>query len=606
MKRTALYVALMAASIFVAESAVAASFTYHGVLQDAGKPAEGKYDIELTLYSSPTGGTIVGGPLVLYGVPVHEGAFSTDADFGPLAKPFTQAYVGVQVRGESTGSFTPLPGVEAVVDTNTSCPGSWSLDGNAGNPSGSYLGTADSQPLVLKTAGAQIVRTDMLGGGSIPRWLGGGSQNGSSTGSQAGFIGNGGSNTDSSVRNQVGNFSAVVGGQKNSAGYSAANGFSFIGGGNTNTANVDYGTIGGGRSNSVSANYATVGGGQTNSASAVGATVAGGEINLAGGVDSFAAGNGAIVASDHSFVWGDGGALFGDTGPAEFDIRASGGVAINGNPEDNATELTIYPSASHGGNFSNIFFGLNGQAAGILISAGNASTSTSNDASFYFDDYNGATQTRLLSIVPNGIVVGGTSPSESDITLIPPGATTKIVMDAHGSQQADMGFEISKVPTGAGSATAFMNFGAAGELQIFNATATKPGGGSWTAPSDRRIKQEIVPIRDAVDTIMKLRPVNFHYTPEYRASEGGLADKEYAGFIAQEFQEVFPEAITHTNKRVPGAGADEPTILALDSNPALITAVAAVQELATENADLHHQVDELAARLSKLEARKGN
>ena len=95
-------------------------------------------------------------------------------------------------------------------------------------------------------------------------------------------------------------------------------------------------------------------------------------------------------------------------------------------------------------------------------------------------------------------------------------------------------------------------------------------------------------------------------SPEYRASEGGLADKEYAGFIAQEFQEVFPEAITHTNKRVPGAGADEPTILALDSNPALITAVAAVQELATENADLHHQVDELAARLSKLEARKGN
>ena len=61
-----------------------------------------------------------------------------------------------------------------------------------------------------------------------------------------------------------------------------------------------------------------------------------------------------------------------------------------------------------------------------------------------------------------------------------------------------------------------------------------------------------------------------------------------------------------TSKRVPGADAKEPSILALDPNPALITAVAAVQELATENAELHHEIDELSARLSRLEARKGN
>jgi len=115
-----------------------------------------------------------------------------------------------------------------------------------------------------------------------------------------------------------------------------------------------------------------------------------------------------------------------------------------------------------------------------------------------------------------------------------------------------------------------------------------------------------VPIRDAVDTIMKLRPVNFRYTPEYRALEGGLDDKSYAGFIAQEYRDVFPEAVTQTKKRVPGAGTNAENILALDPNPAIITAVAAVQELATENADLHHQIDQLSARLARLEARKGN
>ncbi|HEX4481429.1 MAG TPA: tail fiber domain-containing protein, partial [Rudaea sp.] len=104
----------------------------------------------------------------------------------------------------------------------------------------------------------------------------------------------------------------------------------------------------------------------------------------------------------------------------------------------------------------------------------------------------------------------------------------------------------------------------------------------------------------------KLRPVNFRYTPEYRAMEGGLADKSYAGFIAQEYADVFPSDVISTSKHVPGADKNDPTILALDPNPALITAVAAVQELATENADLHHQIDELAARLSKLESRRGN
>lgn len=138
------------------------------------------------------------------------------------------------------------------------------------------------------------------------------------------------------------------------------------------------------------------------------------------------------------------------------------------------------------------------------------------------------------------------------------------------------------------------------------AGAFKPGGGTWTATSDRRIKQDIEPIHDAVDTLMKLRPVNFRYTPEYRAMEGGLADKPYAGFVAQEYAEVFPSDVVSTDKHVPGAGKNDPTILALDPNSAVITTVAAVQELAVENATLREQLAALTRRLGKLEAKKGN
>jgi hypothetical protein len=586
MKRTLMFAALSAASIFAAQIASAATFSYHGVLQDAGKPAHGTYDIELTLYSAPSGGNVVGGPLTLYGVSVNDGSFSTDADFGPLASSFKQAYVGVKVRSAGVGDFTPLVDRTSVTDTNTSCPGSWSLDGNAGNPAGSFLGTTDSSDLVLKSHNTQVATAYVTTAGPYPSWAGGALN---FIDGQGVFIGGGGASgpTDSANANSAYGFGVVGGGQKNKAG----------------ATGVTFATVGGGQSNTASSNFSTIGGGQNNSATAVGATVAGGQTNLAGGVDSFAAGNGAIVANAHSFVWSDGAALFGDSGPAEFDIQAAGGAAINGNPENSGIELSIFPSSANGGDFSNIYFGLTG-AGGILTSAGNASSSTSNDASFFFDDYDGTHQTRIFTIAPIGITVGG-SVNESVVSLLPNGATAKIVMDAHGSSQADMGFEIAQVPTGSGSTVSFMNFGAAGQLQIFNATAEKPGGGTWTATSDRRIKQDIEPIHDAVDTLMKLRPVNFRYTPEYRAMEGGLADKSYAGFVAQEYAEVFPSDVVNTTKHVPGADKNDPTILALDPNPALITTVAAVQELAIENSTLRKEVEELEARLTKLESAKG-
>jgi hypothetical protein len=71
MKRALLSAALVAALIFGAGAIHAASFTYHGSLQDSGKPAEGSYDIELTLYSSPSGGSVIGGPLVMHKVLKH-------------------------------------------------------------------------------------------------------------------------------------------------------------------------------------------------------------------------------------------------------------------------------------------------------------------------------------------------------------------------------------------------------------------------------------------------------------------------------------------------------------------------------------------------------
>ncbi len=155
MKRLTLCVALAAAigMGLGASSALADSFTYHGSLQDAGKAANGSYDMQLTLYSAQTGGHVVAGPLTLFAVTVKNGNFVTNVDFGPMAALASQGWVDVKVKPASGGSFVALDNRSPVAAPDSACPGSWALDGNAGNPAGSYLGTADLNPLVFEVNG---------------------------------------------------------------------------------------------------------------------------------------------------------------------------------------------------------------------------------------------------------------------------------------------------------------------------------------------------------------------------------------------------------------------------------------------------------------------
>jgi len=155
---------MLAAALAVAvplASAHAATLTYHGSLQQGGKPADGTYDIELTLYSAATGGTAVAGPLTLIAVPVHAGNFSAEADFGLRANAIGSVFVGVKVRAAGSGDFVALDTrPPASIDTATSTCSAWALDGNSGNPAGSYLGTSDAQPLILKSNNDPLITID--------------------------------------------------------------------------------------------------------------------------------------------------------------------------------------------------------------------------------------------------------------------------------------------------------------------------------------------------------------------------------------------------------------------------------------------------------------
>jgi len=152
MNRLTLCVALAAALGMGASMAHADSFTYHGNLQDSGRPANGTYDLQLTLFPARSGGSAIAGPVTLYGVSVHDGAFSTTVDFGQSVATSNQGWVDVKVKPAGSGNFVSLDD-RSPVTPEGGCPGSWTLDGNAAIPGGSYLGTADANDLYFDANG---------------------------------------------------------------------------------------------------------------------------------------------------------------------------------------------------------------------------------------------------------------------------------------------------------------------------------------------------------------------------------------------------------------------------------------------------------------------
>jgi hypothetical protein len=93
-----------------------------------------------------------------------------------------------------------------------------------------------------------------------------------------------------------------------------------------------------------------------------------------------------------------------------------------------------------------------------------------------------------------------------------------------------------------------------------------------TAISDQRLKENVRDIDTGLDAIMALKPRRFDW------KEGkGQDKKDVAGFIAQEFEDVFPECVS-TSK----AGADGIEYKNINHETLIPTLVKAIQELKAE------------------------
>jgi hypothetical protein len=220
--------------------------------------------------------------------------------------------------------------------------------------------------------------------------------------------------------------------------------------------------------------------------------------------------------------------------PHQFLIQSVGGVAINSTPPNSNIELTIAGNGNLSNNYSNMFLRQSGVAAGYLVSAGEA-TGSNNNAALYIDQYDGTNQTRRLSLAANG-----------DFAV--------------------------------------------------TAAAFKPGGGSWSVPSDARLKKDVRPLQHALDRLLELRGVSFEYAlPDVGLHPAGRHD----GFIAQEVQRVFPGWVSTASDGYLAVGPTGFEALSVEALRQLR------EEKDAEIADLHSRLDDLSARLERLEVAQG-
>jgi hypothetical protein len=125
-------------------------------------------------------------------------------------------------------------------------------------------------------------------------------------------------------------------------------------------------------------------------------------------------------------------------------------------------------------------------------------------------------------------------------------------------------------------------------LLTVNGAASKPGGGSWSTFSDRRLKTVGADFNRGLSQLMEIQPITYHYKAD-NALKLPSTD-EHVGVIAQQVQGSIPEAVS-TNS----AG-----FLSVNNDPIIWAMLNAIKELnqkfskvTAENAQLRAQNAEL-------------
>ena len=485
----------------------------------------------------------------------------------------------------------------------------WSLTGNAGTDTAeNFIGTTDNTPLIIKVNNK---RSGYLDSASANTTWG---FSALSTNGQKG-ISNSAFGALALTSNTTGNNNTATGNGalhlSTFGSFNTANGYNALAdnAGNDNTAFGVF-TLNGEHGNGNTA-VGFEAGFQLNNPNDTNCTFIGFNARPAATnsslVNATAIGANAQVLTSNSLVLGSVGTGFtsavnvgiGVTSPvASLHIRGRGNVAGNSSLLiENSSQL---PGLYVGDN-SLVGIGTSSPSTRLYIEDGSSSGGTPFGNSTVVIDKNGfsylqmltpdASESGLFFGVASNNVSGGfvfNNSTNKKGLQIRTGGSTKLRIDSTGR-------------------LAVGNFAPSHRLQLDIDDAAKPGTGTWTIASDKRLKKNIVPFTDGLKLVNKINPVWFEYN--------GLADlqtgKKFVGVVAQDMQKIAPYMIgsfTHTDTTT-GKGTEY-----LDYNPNSLfyILVNAVKELSADNDIKNEKIDSLQKysdnleqRVAKLEAMMG-
>ena len=169
---------------------------------------------------------------------------------------------------------------------------------------------------------------------------------------------------------------------------------------------------------------------------------------------------------------------------------------------------------------------------------------------------------RMLVTANGELCVGANSVGDTGWTIYPSGYS---ITNGSTSTFTHMSFQTSSSQKG--------------YIQTVGATT------NYNGSSDYRLKKNVIPLPNALQTIAQLKPVKFNWIED---------DSVAYSFIAHELQEVVPQAVGGTKDEVDENG--KPVYQGIDPSKLVCFLTAAIQELSAKN-------DALTARIVALEAK---
>lgn len=121
---------------------------------------------------------------------------------------------------------------------------------------------------------------------------------------------------------------------------------------------------------------------------------------------------------------------------------------------------------------------------------------------------------------------------------------------------------------------------AAGQGLQVKTLAFKPGGGAWSALSDRRVKQDIAAFNPGLEALEKVRPVSFRYNG---LADTQVTDSKYVGVVAQELEPILPFMVTSHGRKLHPDDKTPTELKEVDPSAFTYVLINAVKELSAEN-----------------------